>query len=465
MPEIRQPIAWEPLAELREFVALRPYMQLPQWQAEFCKFSSYSFEDLVDADIRSRMFDQLTVDGLIHHYYATELDELKKHNSAWKSKAGDIPFICSAFPICSINLHHIPSILCRRGYEDKNGRRVPPSSARTHFRHKQTLGEAEKKAHKEEQKQILHKHAIDTLLGYLCASDGGLEIVDCCPECKQSFTALNITDKLQYHAEYVDNLAKFKYDIAGVDQNGDLSLIIEILNTHKMGTHKRDLAQKICEWIEISAEKIIKAQPFEVNSNNRILTIDALKFSVTHSRPRHCPRCAVIVAEKEEVERRQASLREKIRRSESDLQGLTAEASLQGQRFEQFCESLCELQIGFSTASLAQAENALNRIEDNIREAVTKLDSIQSRIEGMNLDETQLEIETEERKTSLCSVTGLSMESEFEARALPALQLAQRVLQEARNKRVTCDETLKARRAEIDDMRISIKDLEEIAEW
>jgi len=38
------------------------------------------------------------------------------------------------------------------------------------------------------------------------------------------------------------------------------------------------------------------------------------------------------------------------------------------------------------------------------------------------------------------------------------------VLQRARNKRVTCDETLKARRAEIDDIRISIKDLEEIAE-
>ena len=71
MLEIKQPIAWEPLAELREFVALRPYMQLPQWQAGFRKFSSYSFEDLVDADIRSRMFDQLKVDGLIHHYYAT----------------------------------------------------------------------------------------------------------------------------------------------------------------------------------------------------------------------------------------------------------------------------------------------------------------------------------------------------------------------------------------------------------
>ncbi len=124
----------------------------------------------------------------------------------------------------------------------------------------------------------------------------------------------------------------------------------------------------------------------------------------------------------------------------------------------------CELQIGFSITSLARAENALKRIEDDIREVVTKLDSIQSRIEGMNLDETQLEIETEERKTSLCSVTGLSMISEFEARALPALQLARSVLQGARNKRVTCDEMLNARRSEIDDIRISIKDLEEIAE-
>src|SRR5262249_14444273 len=121
-------------------------------------------------------------------------------------------------------------------------------------------------------------------------------------------------------------------------------------------------------------------------------------------------------------------------------------------------------QIGFSTISLARAENVLNRIEDDIREVVTKLDGIQSRIEGLNLDETQLEIETEERKTSFCSVTGLSMKSEFEARALPALQLARSVLQKARNKQVTCDETLKAKRAEIDDMRISIKDLEGIAE-
>jgi hypothetical protein len=56
------------------------------------------------------------------------------------------------------------------------------------------------------------------------------------------------------------------------------------------------------------------------------------------------------------------------------------------------------------------------------------------------------------------------MKSEFEAPALPALQLARSVLQGARNKRVTCDEALKARRVEIDDMRISIKDLEEITE-
>lgn len=420
--EVKQPVAWELRGRFREFVGLRPKMQQEEWEVRFSEFWPHQLKDLRQPEARQEMFSRLSSNGLVQRHYASELNGFITNNEGWQAKIADLSLVCGAFPICEVGVCHHRSIEHRKGYEDKNGRSVPPHSVRSFFGHRGRLPERFTDIHKADMDQIKHDTAIDTMISHLLRHRSGFYVVDRCLKCKKEFEALRIWKPEDFRPKFRENddqgNLKFEFDIGVIGEGGKLEGIIEALNTHKMGAEKRIYADNQgYPWIEYSVPALLSNEWKGAlrSMPDGWLALQALKLKITHSGITRCQTCTAEFERERAAADRQERMRRKIREGEETRRRTMKELVEPAERdIDQATRVVETMEPGFSTINL-------NNLELDLGNAQVLAKEIQDRLRQAEqvtteLQDIEVEADTEVasiKGKSFCSKTGLELSTEY----------------------------------------------------
>jgi hypothetical protein len=267
-----------------------------------------------------------------------------------------------------------------------------------------------------------HDTAIDMMIRHLLSHKSGFYIIDRCPKCKKEFEALRIDGPAApkpKHKEYDEQgVLRFEYDIGVIGANDKLIAILEALNTHKMGSDKREYAnEKAYPWIEYSVPAMLtKGWTGGVHSRpGGWLAIEALALKITHSGLSHCTACAAELERERAEEERRRRLRSKINDGQVALRRTIREILEPAEcELDQITQRLENMWLGFSTAGHDRMEVQLANAEISVRDIQSQLCEAEQVMSQLHAIENEFDAELASRKDkSFCSKTGLELSTEF----------------------------------------------------